>query len=197
MTCTTVVRDVISDRASDSPQSLPQELVDDILDYLSGDRAALLACSIASWTFVQRTRYHLFKHITLDFTTHDAFIKVLSSETCTIRQTREVTMFFSPRLAPVFARLPSFMALNTLNLHLQASVMPYILRAALGDIPGYTLKRLKTLSVHGRGVEDAATLARVMQTVPNLNQFTLTSVGKLSGISQPTIISDGSWPVSL
>jgi len=44
---------------------LPQELLDHIVDFLSDDRAASVACRLAGRSMVERTRFHLFRSVAL------------------------------------------------------------------------------------------------------------------------------------
>ena len=43
----------------------PQELIEEIIDYHSGDKKTLIACSLTSRAWVPRTRKHLFSKLTL------------------------------------------------------------------------------------------------------------------------------------
>jgi hypothetical protein len=43
----------------------PQELIDEIIDYCSGDKRTLIACSLTSKAWVYRTRKHLFSTLAL------------------------------------------------------------------------------------------------------------------------------------
>ena len=47
------------------PSDAPQELIDEIIDYCSGNKNTLIACSLTCRAWVHRTRKHLFSKLTL------------------------------------------------------------------------------------------------------------------------------------
>ncbi|KAK0463472.1 uncharacterized protein EV420DRAFT_1638406 [Desarmillaria tabescens] len=96
---------------------LPQELFDAIVDKLQCDRKSLVACSLASRTFLPRTRFHLFHKIVLNETFSQKFHKLVVSSPNIPRNVTDLTLFgdaFKERL--VIPVIHSLVNLSTLSL---------------------------------------------------------------------------------
>ena len=60
---------------------IPQEIIDEVIDFCSGDKKTLLACSLISRAWIYRTRKHLFSTLTLTDKTLPTWCSVVAAPT--------------------------------------------------------------------------------------------------------------------
>ena len=140
----------------------PQEIIDEIIDFCSGDKRTLIACSLTARTWVYRTRKHLFSKLTLTNETLPVWCGIVVTTTGKALRSRTIPNPYPP---PSSSYASSRLFSNVTSLHLVPKYSPKLekylwaneLLRAKSLLSAFTnLKSLALTAISFIGFDDAS-----------------------------------------